>query len=342
MRQRTLQMNRNPVARAPTSEYDRLNALRAFEILDTPPEPQFDRLVRIASHTLKAPISLISLIDESRQWFKAKHGLALNQTPRSIAFCSHTIQDNKVMVVEDATADDRFWNNPLVIGSPEVRFYAGAPLRTRKGFKLGTLCVFDRVPRSISIEQKELLHDLAAVVVDEMELHRTNIELTRLATTDPMTGVYNRRHFFVLAEREFARVRRHKIPATVLMIDIDHFKRVNDTYGHAVGDRAIMGTMALAKQLFRHEDVLGRIGGEEFSILMPETAPDDALVVAERVCDAVRNARIEVCGTSFSTTVSIGVSGVNPTDATIEDALKRADEALYVAKRSGRDRVELA
>ena len=154
----------------PDNEPERLAALKGFEILDTPPEEAFDRITRTVAAFLDVPIALVSLVDESRQWFKSRHGLDAGETPRDIAFCAHAILDDQVLVVDDATKDKRFADNPLVSGEPNIRFYAGAPLCTRDGFRLGTLCAIDYEPRELTKAQEQVLSDLAQVVVDEMEL----------------------------------------------------------------------------------------------------------------------------------------------------------------------------
>ncbi len=154
----------------PENEADRIAALRRYQILDTSPEEAFDRITRMAATCLEVPVSLVSLVDESRQWFKSHHGIDAEEIPREIAFCAHTIMGDQPMVIEDATADPRFANNPLVTTDPNIRFYAGAPLITHDGFKLGSLCVFDQQPRTLSGEQHNVLKDLAALVVDAMEL----------------------------------------------------------------------------------------------------------------------------------------------------------------------------
>ncbi len=154
----------------PKNERGRLAALRSYDILDTPPEEVFDRITHLVAAYLKAPIALISLVDENRQWFKSCYGLNVRETPRDVAFCAYAIAENDVMIVNDATKDPRFNNNPLVTKEPNIRFYAGAPLRTKEGFNLGTLCAIDHVAREFTDEQAHVLADLAHLVVNEMEL----------------------------------------------------------------------------------------------------------------------------------------------------------------------------
>ena len=157
------------------SEVRRLAALRDMVVLDTAPEPAFDRLARLASRLLETPIALVSLIDAERQWFKARVGLDTAETPREHAFCEHAIGDGAFLEVPDATRDARFVDNPLVQGPPHIRFYAGAPLRTEAGC-LGTLCVIDRRPRELSASQREVLQELADAVVDALEQRKARIQ----------------------------------------------------------------------------------------------------------------------------------------------------------------------
>jgi PAS domain S-box-containing protein len=164
----------------PPNEQRRLAELRKFDVLDTPPEELFDDLVELAANICQAPIALITLVDESRQWFKAKVGLQLAETPRDIAFCAHAINQEDLFVIRDATKDSRFADNPLVLSEPNIRFYAGAPLITPEGHALGTLCVIDRVSRQLSVEHKRALHVLSRHVMMLLELRRRAIEASAL------------------------------------------------------------------------------------------------------------------------------------------------------------------
>lgn len=163
-----------------SSESQRLAALRACAILDTAPHPAFDCLTRAAALAFDAPIALVALIDADRQWFKSVLGMTVRETPRSISFCSHTIEGFEPMVVPDATRDARFVHSPLVTGPPHVRFYAGAPLIDQDGYALGTLCILDTRPRSLPSEQIRLLGHLADAVMHTIEAHRRKLEMKEL------------------------------------------------------------------------------------------------------------------------------------------------------------------
>lgn len=169
-------------AAKPPNEIERLAALRSFAILDTDPEESFDEIARLASYICGTPIALVSLVDEERQWFKSRIGLDAAETPRSVAFCAHAIQEpSQVLVVQNAHGDRRFADNPLVTGAPHVCFYAGAPLVEKSGQAVGTLCVIDHHPREISAEKIEALRVLAHQVTTQLELRKKGIELRALA-----------------------------------------------------------------------------------------------------------------------------------------------------------------
>src|SRR2546428_4274334 len=173
----------------PASEAQRLRTLRAYKILDTKPEERFDELTQLAAIICGVPISLISVLDADRQWFKSRFGLDVEETPRAQAFCTHAIMQPEMFVVPDAAKDERFARNPLVTGDPHIRFYAGAPLATRDGHLLGTLCVMDRQPHTLTKEQKTALEILARHVIANIELRSDLQELKdALAARDAADG----------------------------------------------------------------------------------------------------------------------------------------------------------
>lgn len=163
------------------AETARLAVLHAYEVLDTPAEAAFDRITTLAARLFEAPIALVSLVDRDRQWFKSCYGFDEMQTGRDISFCAHALVEDEVLVVPDAENDPRFIDNPLVTGDRHIRFYAGAPLRTASGATMGTLCVLDTEPREFDAAERATLSDLAAMVVDELELRLTVRELERVA-----------------------------------------------------------------------------------------------------------------------------------------------------------------
>jgi GAF domain-containing protein len=167
---------------APTlhNEKKRLKVLWQYEVLDTVPEELFDDLTELAARICEAPIALISLVDEKRQWFKSKVGTSVNETSRDLSFCAHAIGQSDLFIVPDATKDPRFVSNPLVTSDPCIRFYAGAPLITADGYALGTLCVIDKVPRELRPDQKQALLILARHVVSQLELRRRSRELANV------------------------------------------------------------------------------------------------------------------------------------------------------------------
>ena len=161
----------------PKNESKRLKVLWQYEVLDTVPEELFDDLTELAARICEAPIALISLVDEKRQWFKSKIGVTVSETSRDLSFCAYAINQGELFIVPDATQDKRFANNPFVTSEPKIRFYAGAPLITPDGHALGTLCVIDKVPRELRPDQKQALVILARHVVSQLELRRRSCEL---------------------------------------------------------------------------------------------------------------------------------------------------------------------
>lgn len=158
----------------PGNEPERIKALKQYAILDTFPEQDYDDFTFLVSLICDVPIALITLVDESRQWFKSKTGLNVNETPREVAFCAHTILNDRAMIIDDATQDERFSENPLVTGSPNIRFYAGVPLITPGGFGIGTLCAIDSKPRQITDVQEQALKVLAGQVMVHLEQRRVS------------------------------------------------------------------------------------------------------------------------------------------------------------------------
>lgn len=199
----------------PPNEAKRLKVLWQYQVLDTVPEEVFDDLTELAAQICEAPIALISLVDEKRQWFKSRIGTTVNETSRDISFCAHAITQNDLFIVPDALRDARFARSPLVTSDPKIRFYAGAPLITPDGHALGTLCVIDKVPRELRLEQKQALRILARHVVSQLELRRRSRELwaARQEGAAHKAELEELRAELAKARRELARVKASKRPA---------------------------------------------------------------------------------------------------------------------------------
>lgn len=315
-------------------EEARLRRLYEYNLLDTPREETFDRITRLAAAALNVPIAAVTLVDRDRQWFKSQQGLAVNETPREQSFCAHAMFGTEPMVVPDATLDSRFRTNPLVTREPEIRFYVGVPLLAADGTALGALCAIDRKPRDLRPIELAMLADLANLTMEQLELRL-------LATRDGLTGAMRREPFLISAERDLAMARREGRPLSCLMIDVDNFKKINDQWGHAAGDEVLVRISAAIGAELRRGDTLGRIGGEEFCVVSPDTDLLGAKKLAERVRAAVAAVEIDAEGRTIAVTASVGVAQLQSHDTTPIDVLKRADAALYDAKRNGRDRVSV-
>lgn len=188
-----------------SNETARITALQRYAILDSEPEQAFDDLTLLASYVCKTPIALISLIDEDRQWFKAKVGISAKETSRDIAFCSTAIQQPDVFVVPDALKDERFCKNPLVVSDPNIRFYAGAPLINEDGHALGTLCVIDQTPRELAADQEAALKALSRLVLMQMEFRR-NLILLKDALSDRTREEHERERELKKVQEQLLRV----------------------------------------------------------------------------------------------------------------------------------------
>ncbi|MFB6226884.1 MAG: diguanylate cyclase [bacterium] len=335
----------------PDNESSRLDSLRDLNILDTPAEDRFDRITRIAKRSFGCSYAAINLVDEDRQWGKSTCGVKSTEGPRETSFCAHAILDEKTTIIPDTHEDDRFHDNPLVTGDPQIRFYMGHPVHSPEGYSIGTLCVFDPEPRDmVSENEEELILDLAMVVESELQrnkLHDVQSDLQeklnaaqRRSRIDELTDLWNRRAIIEMLREECQRSFREEEEIGVSMVDIDDFKAVNDCFGHPAGDKVIKSVSETMRQSVRDYDAVARYGGEEFLVLLTEGDPKQVERITERIRRRIEEKTVDLESTEIDVTVSLGVTarelteGVDPSDL-----IQEADEALYLSKNRGKNTV---
>ena len=309
----------------PQDEFCRLETLRSLNILDTDSEERFDRLTRLATRLFDVPIALVSLVDENRQWFKSRSGLEALETPRDISFCGHSILGDDVFVVEDTLQDVRFADNPLVAGPPDIRFYAGCPLKSVEGYKLGTLCLIDTKPRTLTEDDFASLRDLAGMAEQELAA-------VQLATLDELTGISNRRGFEVLAQKALNVCERNKSRAVLVFIDLDGFKQINDQFGHCEGDKALQVFSESMRATWRDSDIFARLGGDEFVVLLTDSTLERASKSITRLREFIAQSNASE-DRGYSIGFSEGIVEVTPERGmTVAELIEKADTQMYQAK----------
>ena len=317
----------------PGNEPQRVKAVHAYEILDTPPEPEFDALTRLAAHAFAVPIAVVAMMDSDRLWFKSRLGLDIPQLDRKIAFCAYAImRPDEPLVVPDLAQDARFADNPLVAQPPHLRFYAGAPIVDTAGNALGTIAVIDARPRSLRQEQREALTDLATLAITVLDSRRRAIDLRRLALTDHLTGIANRAQFDLTIDAELAAARRSGLPLSLIALDVDDFKNVNDTHGHLAGDEVLREVASRLASLTRRGDTLARLGGDEYAVLMRDADSDAAAVLARRVVESVQLPIRLANGEPVQVGLSVGTATCRDGASSPDTLRALADRAMYASK----------
>ncbi|MGH8031722.1 MAG: diguanylate cyclase [Luteimonas sp.] len=355
---------RMPAQHDAKAETQRQAALDSYGILDTAPEQAFDDIVQLARVVCDVPVATVALIDRDRQWFMASDGLAMTQTPRSEAICGVAIDGQHdprdLFEVRDVLADARIAARPIDADGRSLRFYAGMPLLSRNGYAIGMVCVLDHLPRTLDERQRQALRALARQTQHLLELRRhvrqqgallrqrtaaaqqfeneradlqrRHDDLKYEVRHDPLTGLLNRHALEKLRTSPEALQRLGTEAYALALIDIDHFKQINDRHGHLLGDRALRAAARAISNGIRQDDLAARYGGEEFLLVLPSTGLPGARDVAERIRVAMTQLALP-----FSLTVSIGIAAGVPRRDAPEKVFKRADQALYRAKSGGRN-----
>lgn len=318
----------------PENEAERLKALHTYDILDSPPEVDFDVLTRVAAQVFQVPAAVVGLLDSNRVWFKSVLGLDIPQMDRTLAFCAYSVmQPGKVLVSEDLQEDERFRDNPLVAGPPYVRFYAGAPIVDPNGYSLGTIAIVDTKPRDFGEKEQSLLLDLSVLAMTALENRRRAMLLTQLALTDYLTGVANRAQFDRALESELAYAKRSGEPFSVLCLDLDFFKDINDCFGHPAGDEVLCEVAFRLKQQMRTEDTVSRLGGDEFGMVIREGSRESAESLAQRILQVMETPVMLTNGNKIDVGISIGMATYTDDIDSPYTLLAKADADLYRAKR---------
>ncbi|MBN2440713.1 MAG: sensor domain-containing diguanylate cyclase [Spirochaetales bacterium] len=257
-------------------------------------------------------------------------------------YCEYTARTGKKNRVVDARKDPLWVNSPTAKAG--IYAYLGFPVYWPDGKVFGTICAIDTKENqwitpsdSLLLTIKDAVEAHLALVAAMDELSKRNEEVHQLAITDSLTGLYNRRHFFELAEHEFQRARRFRCSLSAIMLDIDFFKKVNDTHGHQIGDKVLLALAECCRESTRRVDVLGRYGGEEFVILLPQADFAATYKIAERLRQSIEKMTIDTEAGPVKVTASFGVSTMEDECSMLETLLKKADSALFKAKRNGRN-----
>lgn len=310
----------------PIGETHRLCSLQNLKVLDTLPGERFGRITSLVARVFNVPVALVNLTDESLKWFNLDQNADAPESESATVFCNKTIRAEDAFVVSDALADPRFSSKPCVVNGLKVRSYAGFPVHASDGARVGTLCVMDERPREFSEDHIANLRSFAEMVDRELAL------LTQ-STSDELTRLMNRRGFLQIAEHMLALCRRNGKPATIIGIDLDKFKAINDTWGHDAGDRVLKRFAALLVKTFRASDVVARLGGDEFCILSSYSDRESVRASLARLTEAFSISEIAAEFPMMSW--SAGIAEYDPSNEPVLDALlQEADSRMYAAKQA--------
>ncbi|MFW1809581.1 diguanylate cyclase [Acinetobacter ursingii] len=294
-------------------------------------------ITELARYICDVPVAIVTRIDDTKLNLIAKVGISGTSVLIKESFCVYAMETpDAVMVVPDATLDPRFSTNAMVVTEPGFRFYAGSPLIDPEGVVIGTICVYDHVPKQLNQRQINSLQALSRQVIAILELKKVGEQLHKTSMTDALTGVNNRRAFDLRFEAEFARRQRTGQSFVLALIDIDHFKSFNDSYGHAEGDQALSLVAGLFQRNSRNYDFFARYGGEEFVLILPGTDIVSANKTLEKLRLVVANHEWPL----RQLTVSIGLASADLFNDK-KQLLEAADQMLYKAKAQGRNQTSV-
>ncbi|NNF16359.1 MAG: GAF domain-containing protein [Gammaproteobacteria bacterium] len=299
----------------PVDEPDRLATLHSLNLLDTPPEARFDRYTRLSARVFDVPIALITLVDRYRQWFKSRHGLDVSETPREHSFCGHAILGDELFEIRNARRDPRFRDNPLVVGKPHIRFYAGAPLICPNGQRLGTLCIIDRVHRHLYPDEREVLTDLADIIVGEITGY-----------IDTETGLTNRNGLRSLGAKVVSAGWMNG-PPRLLLFDISHHK--HNMAARQQNQSGLQLFAQMLQQRFPSAEIIAHIGSGNFCVMLKDNEGLDEQSAVRQLCtEATKLLQYDVAADVLP--VFVGRVVYDPDKhASIDEIIREADSLFY-------------
>lgn len=325
-------------------------AIARYNILDSAAERDFDNLTVLAAEVFGASFAAISFIDRARQWLKAEQGLGITETPIEQSFCAHALESPDIFLVEDASLDPMFDTNPLVTGHPHIRFYAGMRVLANDGTPIAAICVMDRVPRpgGLTEAQRLTLQILASQVESLLELRhaliqqkqqvalqrRLSRQLRHMSNHDELTGLPRRNLFRKKLDAALEQARQSGGRAAVMTVDVDHFKQINDSFGHDVGDSLLCAFAKRFRAATRKTDTVARLGGDEFGLVIPDIDAGDDLKMLLRSLGERLHKPFRHNGRVIDCEASIGVAIYPDHAASADELVKCSDLALAAAKTS--------
>lgn len=306
---------------------------------------QIERIRRIGTRVFGVHSCIVVL----REGLDARVQSQDTETSVEASFCISLPVPADQIVVPDTHIDETLREHPLVTGSPRIRFYAAHPIHNGDRIAIGSVSLIDHMPRIFGKDDQQLLVDLAELVerelrlqsmnASQLDLQKKNKNLRRKSLIDPLIGTWNRGAIMRILTIEAVRCDKTGIPLALIVADLDHFKKINDTYGHPAGDTVLVKVASKLRSCIRPQEALGRYGGEEFLVVLPGASHTTAMAVAERMRLAVAGQPETIGAASLRLTISAGVSSTDLFPlATTEELISRADMALYAAKNAGRNR----
>lgn len=334
----------------PENDSERVKSLVDLDIIETPIIHSFECLTQLTKTLFDVPMVAITLIDSERQWLKAKQGLDFCETSRDLSFCAYAINQDDIFIVNDTLLDSRFFDHPSVVNDPKIRFYAGYPILSPLGYKVGTVCIMDHKPRVFPGEKLSCLKDIGWLVEAEMAAIKNKFHQKRLMEAlkdakrgqliDSLTRLWNRKGIEKLLIEHAQFAKKHQEEFGIAMVDIDNFKSVNDKYGHCAGDAVLQEVSRRMLVACRESDFIGRWGGEEFLVIINGNRPTELVSIAERLRKNVCDSMISYQHMLLPVSITIGLDIWHPANSLdIEKMVNGPDKAMYEGKTSGKNKV---